>query len=696
MSPPAGAVPKAIEPMLCAVAREAPDGEGWTFEPKYDGIRVIAYATPEQVLLVTRNGNDKSRQFPDLVVELRALSRKRERPLVLDGEIVAVEEGEIARFGKLQSRMHVRDDARIRAHAGRESAALVVFDLLLDGGESLVNHEWTERRERLETVIEGPGESGALRLGETDLDGERMIARAEKAGWEGVIAKRIDSRYRPGRRSSDWLKLKLENTQEFVVGGWTEPRGSRQHLGALLLGYYAPDGGLEYAGHTGTGFDRAKLADMERRLKRLVRKTSPFREKPKTNEAAHWVTPKVVVQIRFNEWTRHGTLRQPVFVGVREDKDPREVVREAGVVAGGGTKGEGPTESVGSGRGDAEAGAGGRETRSNQAAKPRAKSKPRVTKASYAEVSARLEELREKGRDGEVEVPGEGRIPVTNLRKVFFPATGETKGDLLLYYTRMAPYILPWMRDRALVLKRFPNGVRGKAFYQQTAPEDVPPGVRVEYLLGEDGEEQARFVGGNLETLLYTIQLGAISYDPWHSRIDSLESADYTVIDLDPGPGATFATVIEVARRVKEEMDALGLQGALKTSGSAGVHIYLPLPAETPLEAATLVAQIVATRVAARYPEIATVERMTRRRPRGTIYVDFLQNILGKTIAGVYAVRAREEGTVSTPLRWEELTDSLDPRDFTLSSVPPRVAEVGELWTEAMAIPNSLERLTGG
>jgi bifunctional non-homologous end joining protein LigD len=726
MSPRAGAAGKAIAPMLCSVARSAPEGEGWTFEPKYDGIRVIAYATPDEVLLVTRNGNDKSRQFPDLVVALRALSRKRERPLVLDGEIVAVEDGAIERFGKLQSRMHVKDAGRIRAHAGRESAAFVAFDLLLDGGESLVDREWGERRERLEEALGDVPGTGALRLADTDSDGEALIGRAQEAGWEGVIAKRVDSPYHPGRRSSHWLKLKLENTQEFVVGGWTEPRRSREHIGALLLGYYDPDGKLEYAGHTGTGFDRASLAAMGRRLARLERKTSPFREEPKTNERAHWVTPKVVVQVRFNEWTQNGTLRQPVFVGVREDKDPREVVREAPGVEGGGakpaaaprsrtvrersggtdkaeetlsaggsTRGKRAAGSRGGPEGAGGDGAGGKVSPVGKSATGRVR-RGRAPGRPDGTVIRRLAELREAGRDGEVPIRGEGSIPVTNLDKVFFPRTGETKGDLLAFYTTMAPHILPWMRDRPLVLKRFPNGVRGKAFYQQSAPGEVPEGVRVEQLVTEEGEEQARFVGGNLATLLYTVQLGAISYDPWHSRIQALDGADYTVIDLDPGPGATFRTVVEVARRVEEEMDRLGLHGALKTSGSSGVHIYLPLPEGTPLEAATLVAQIVATRVASRHPEIATVERMTRRRPRGTIYVDFLQNILGKTIAGVYAVRAREEGTVSTPLAWEELTDDLDPRDFTMRSVPERVATVGELWAEGMAVPNSLERLTGG
>ncbi|MBA2671657.1 MAG: ATP-dependent DNA ligase, partial [Gemmatimonadetes bacterium] len=323
MSLRAGDARQAIAPMLCAVGGELPEGDDWTFEPKYDGIRVIAYATPGQVLLLTRNGNDKSRQFPELVEALMALSKRRERPLVLDGEVVALDAGEIARFGQLQSRMHVTDSARIRTHAGQESAAFIAFDLLLHGDTSLLNESWVKRRALLEKVMGDADAAGVLRLAETDADGQAMIERAREAGWEGTIAKRITAPYRPGRRSSDWLKLKLENTQEFVVGGWTEPRRSRKHLGALLLGYYAADGKLDYAGHTGTGFDRAGLADMERRLRRLGRKTSPFRTEPKTNEAAHWVTPKVVVQVRFNEWTRNGTLRQPVFIGVREDKDAK-------------------------------------------------------------------------------------------------------------------------------------------------------------------------------------------------------------------------------------------------------------------------------------------------------------------------------------------------------------------------------------
>ncbi|CAN5847375.1 DNA ligase D [soil metagenome] len=689
MSPPTATRRSGIEPMLCAVGSGMPDGDGWTFEPKYDGIRVVAYATKSQVLLLTRNGNDKSQQFPDLVKALRALSGHRGRPLVLDCEVVALEDGEIARFGKLLGRMHVKDEAKIRMHAQKQSAALIAFDLLLDGQKSLLNLPWQQRRTSLEELFVDGEPAGVVRLGESDEDGDRMLERAGVSGWEGLVAKRIDSLYRPGRRSRDWLKLKLENTQEFVVGGWTEPRGSRQHLGALLLGYYAPDGTLEYAGHTGTGFDRNSLLEMSRRLSKLERKTPPFRQRPVTNETAHWVTPKLVVQVRFNEWTRHGTLRQPVYLGIMDDKDPRKVVREAGA------DGQEPHEDTGSG--DALAAQPEEEGTSKRRNKPVGKSgaaRKAAPKLDFSAVARRLREIQaeEKGA-GEVAVPSEGALPVTNLNKVFFPKVKGTKGDLLCYYAEMSPYILPAMKDRPLILKRFPNGVRGKAFYQQSAPEDVPPGVRAEYLIGDDGERQARLIGGNLATLLYTIQLGAISYDPWHSRIQSLEVADYTVIDLDPGPGATFATVIAVARLVREEMESLGLHGALKTSGSSGMHIYLPLPHGTPLEAATLVAQIVAARVASKHPRIATVERMTRSRARGTIYVDYLQNILGKTVAGVYAIRAKEEATVSTPIGWDELVDDLDLRDFTMRTVPDRVKAMGDIWGSAMAEPNSLDRL---
>lgn len=657
-------------PMLARSGIRVPDERSFTYEPKYDGIRVLAFATETGAALITRNGNDKAKQFPEIVEALAALVAELGEPVVLDGELVALRKGEIVRFESLQGRMHLTEAKRVRTLARDEPAALVLFDVILAGEDVLVQEPWQERRARLEELLENrTGEN--LRLGETSSNRKEIEKRALQGNWEGLVAKRIDSVYRPGQRSSDWIKVKLEGSQEFVVGGWTEPRRSRQHFGAILLGYYQ-DGDFIYAGHTGTGFNADSLREMDRRLRRLERKTPPFKEKPRTNEPPHWVTPRVVVQIRFNEWTSRGVVRQPVFVGFRDDKDPKEVVREPT----GSPEGDGRSDDRGSDGGPALG----------------AKRDFTLDGAVARQIRALL-----KARKGGTLTLGGDRLAITNPAKLFFPKKKVTKGELLAYYAEMADLILPWMEDRPLVLKRYPNGIDGEAFYQQAAPDEVPDGVRVEDVsLSGEKEPKPRLVGGNLATLLYTIQLGAISYDPWHSRVGHLESADYTILDLDPGVGADFQRVVQVALWVREEMEALELHGALKTSGSRGLHIYLPLPPETPLEAATLVAQIIATRVATRHPKEATVERTVKKRPRGTVYVDYLQNILGKTIAGVYAVRAKPGATVSTPLDWSELTTELDLRDFDVRTVADRVRELGDLWAPAMSTPNSLQRLLSG
>jgi len=289
---------------------------------------------------------------------------------------------------------------------------------------------------------------------------------------------------------------------------------------------------------------------------------------------------------------------------------------------------------------------------------------------------------------------GRGKtLKVSNLDKVFFPKEKYTKGDVMRYYTRIADFILPTIQDRPLVLKRFPNGIDSESFYQQKASKTTPPEVRVEIIKTVGGDKQPRIVGGDLLTLLYTIQLGAISVDPWHSRVQSLDYADYTIIDLDPGPRANFARVIQVARWAKEVIDGFGLNAAIKTSGSTGLHIYLPLPARTPNEAAMLVARMIATKVAEAHPKEATIERYVKARGAATVYVDYLQNIQGKTVAGPYCVRAKPGATVSMPLKWAELIDALDPRDFHLRSAAKRFEKIGDIWNEAMRKKNSLRAL---
>ena len=685
---------RALEPMLARVGESLPSGDGWTFEPKFDGIRVLAYATAGAVRLITRNGNDKTRQFPEVADAVRELARATGRDVVLDGEIVALENGEPARFQQLQGRMHVRAEDAIAGHRTSAPSGLVAFDLLVNGETVLLREPWTTRRKQLEQLLRRRT-GDVLRLAETDADGAAMLDRARSAGWEGLIAKRTDARYEPGVRSKSWLKLKLEHRQEFVVGGFTEPRNSREHIGALLVGYY-DRGRLIYAGHVGGGFSRAGLEDMWKRLHPLERKSSPFDESPKTNEPAHWVRPDVVVEVRFNEWTSDGVLRQPIFLGVRTDKDPLEIRREPESVQPGKSDGgkRRPATSAAKAQAKRTVARPAKQAVARGATKRAATPRRSATKGGHSgdddAIVARLREIEETGGSGTVAFSSGRALEVTNLAKPYFPDDRLTKGDLMRYYARVASAIIPSLADRPLVLKRYPNGIEGKSFYQQKAPDDAPDGVRVETITSEAGERQRRLVGGDLMTLLYTVQLGAISVDPWHARIGTLEFADYAIIDLDPGPRAPFATAVEVAHLVKEELDTLGLHAAIKTSGSRGLHIAIPLAAGTPEDAALLVAQLVATRVAARAPKIATIERSVRDRPATTIYVDYLQNIRGKTIAGVYSARARPGATVSAPIEWAEVDGELDPRDFTIESFPQRLAAAGDIWGQAMRRGNSL------
>lgn len=327
--------------------------------------------------------------------------------------------------------------------------------------------------------------------------------------------------------------------------------------------------------------------------------------------------------------------------------------------------------------------------------------RPRRTAADRALSGARIRELigaiaelEESGRAGTLSL-GDEQLDVSNLDKRFFPKPGYTKGDLMAYYASVSPFLLPAMKDRPLVMKRFPNGVGGQSFYQQRAPDDPPPGVRVEPVADEGLKTQARLVGGDLITLLYLVQLGAISVDPWHSRVQSVGFADYAIVDLDPGPRASFRRVVDVALWVGEELDRLGLHGVPKTSGASGIHIVLPLVADTPNDTARLMAEIVATRVAERHPGATTVTRWVQSRPTSAVYVDFLQNIRGKTVASVYSARATADATVSAPLRWSELTSELDPRAFTIESMAARLRDVGDLWREGMRKPNDPRRLLG-
>jgi bifunctional non-homologous end joining protein LigD len=536
-----------------------------------------------------------------------------------------------------------------------------------------------------------------LRLSEIVADdGRPLLERAKTEGWEGLIAKQGASVYHSGRRSPAWRKMKLLKQQEFVVGGWTEPRQTRSHFGSLLLGFYDDDGKLRWAGSVGTGLKQADLDRVADLLAAREVSKSPFDDRFKTMEKAHWVKPDLVVEVRFTEWTADGLLRHPVYLGLRADKPARDVRREEAI------KASPPRLAPRS------------PYRKNRRIEPQgdSRSRPLITIDSrsrrdhktpgidlFSSVVEQLQALEDARKDGDLRLPDGDTLRVTNLRKLFWPALGITKGELLRYYAAVAPFLLPAVDDRPLVMKRFPNGVDSHAFYQQRHPEAPPPGVRRQVLpeeaepIDEDGPRD-RIIGGSLTTLLYVTQLAAISQDPWFSRVADPLHPDYVAIDLDPGDAATFANVLDVARWCKDEMDRLGIPGVPKTSGSSGLHIYVPLPKKTTYETGQMICQIVATIVATKHPKVATVERMVRRRPRGTVYVDYLQNILGKTIATAYSARASDYAGVSTPLTWDEVAAGVDPRDFTIRTALDRFRSRGDLWAALRTTkPVDIQRL---
>jgi bifunctional non-homologous end joining protein LigD len=693
--------------MLATLAEPPLAGKGLVFEPKYDGIRALVHVAPAtpspQIRLWSRLGNDKTAQFPTVVRALEPAGRRLKGPLLIDGEIVALDaRGNPAGFQKLQGRIHVigeRDVARLDA---AQPTAFIAFDLLRDGDEDLRGLPLTARRERLAKHLRSHL-SGMLRISEqTAEDGQALHERARAEGWEGLIVKEAGSPYQSGRRSPAWRKLKLQKQEEFVVGGWTEPRNTRSRFGALLLGVYdddRPGRPLVYVGHTGTGFDQKELERVYRLLKTREVDRTPFADRIKTNEPAHWVRPELVAQVRFTEWTDDHKLRHPVYLGLRDDKPAAEVTKST--VRGPETRNS-PAQAA-----RAHARAGPVRAASIARVTPVKKAKrvspapsgggrkPRAAASDH--VVEQLRVLEDARKDGTIELPGGQRLGVTNLAKVYWPGPKLTKGDLLRYYAQVAPLILPAVADRPLVMKRFPDGIGKPAFYQQRSRiEKPPPGVRVETLPDEldpiSEPDARRFVGGNLITLLYMTQIAAISQDPWFSRVQSPLDADYVALDLDPGDDTPFGRVLDVARWVRDELHSLKVPAVPKTSGSSGIHVYIPLPPGTSYESAMLFCQIVATLIASRHPRVATVERTVRARPRGSVYVDYLQNILGKTLATAYSARASEFAGVSTPLAWEDLDEPIDPRDYTIVTAPARFAERGDLWARLRtAKPANLE-----
>ena len=667
-------------PMYASIGTQMPVGPDWSYEQKYDGMRVVALASAKAARLVTRNGREKSAQFPEIASALRAMSRRARRTLIVDGEIVALKRGRPAAFQALQPRMQLKDPDAIREQSESTPSALVMFDLLRDGRTDLTGRPWRERRQRLEQLP--LGHDPRIRISESSSNGRRMLAAAKRRGWEGVIAKQANAPYLPGVRSGSWLKLKLQHRAEFVVGGYTEPRRSREALGALLLGYFDESARFCYVGHMGGGFTRTSLHDMLERLKPLERRQPPFANPVKTNEPAHWVEPRVVVEVKFAEWTADGKLRQPIFLGVRDDKNARDVGRER----------ESFQEWT---QGIVDMAARPKSSRRSTKQRRGSTARRQVSvKAARNPILRQLEDIEKAGGDGAIDFGRGKTLRVTSLGKLYFPETGVTKGELMRYYASIASVILPAIKDRPLVLKRYPDGIDGPSFFQQNAGE-VPEHVRTARVVTEAGTSATRIIGGDLLTLLYTVQIGTIAVHAWQTRVGHLKHADTSTVDLDPGDDVPFRDVVALAARIRKLLTVHKLEAGLKTSGSSGLHIVLPLPPRTPFSDAGTIAATIAQRIVESNPDRATLERGIRDRPAGTIYVDAQQNAEGKSVVAAYSVRARSEATVSAPIAWTELRAGLTLERFTLETMPMRLRRVGDLWSAAIKRRNSRRALDG-
>jgi bifunctional non-homologous end joining protein LigD len=628
---PKAPMPHQVRPMLATLVEEPFDRPGWLFELKWDGYRAIAEVGKRGVAFYSRNHNSFEHRFAPLAESLRHLGCEA----VLDGEVVVVDAEGKSDFQLLQNYQRT-GEGRLRYY---------VFDLLYLDGRDLRKLPLRRRKELLGKIL---GDLPDVLLSEhVEERGVAFFQAAAARGLEGIMAKDGVSPYREGVRGEEWLKVKTRRRQEAVIGGFTEPRRSRKGLGALVLGVYEGDE-LVYIGHTGGGFDAAGLADMRSRLLPLVQHSCSFRIKPKTNAPVHWVAPRLVCEVTFQEWTQDGRMRQPIFVGLREDKPARAVRREK----------PRPVEAVL----PADGGDGPR---------PQHKAKPGARAPGKRSVSG-------------PRAACQAQVSVTHPDKVYWPEEGYTKGDLLAYYREVAPVILPYLRDRPQSLHRHPNGIAGPGFFQKDVSRQPPPDwVRTALVTSESDKGAIRYLLCQDEpSLLYLANLGCIELNPWHSRVGTLDKPDYLVIDLDP-EAVPFAQVIETAVAVRKLLDRAGAASLCKTSGKRGLHVFVPLGARYAYEQAKQFAEIVANVVHGRLPGVTSVVRSPAQR-QGRVYLDFLQNRRGQTVVAPYSVRPVPGATVSTPLRWGEVRKGLDPTAFTLKTMPRRLDKVGDLWQPAL------------
>ncbi|HEV3129814.1 MAG TPA: DNA ligase D [Solirubrobacteraceae bacterium] len=641
-------MPERIVPMLARLGKLPPKEEGWSFEVKWDGVRAIAYVQPGRLRLESRNLNEITGAYPEVRGLLDDLGM---REAVFDGEIVAFEDSDShpprPSFERLQRRMHVTAASAVRRLRSEVPVVYAIFDLLYLDGRSLMAEPYAERRQTLDGLGLG-GPAWRVPAAHTS-EGQALLEATRAQGLEGIVAKRLDSSYEPGRRSGAWVKIKHTLRQELVIGGWIPGDGRRRkRIGALLMGYYR-NGDFVYAGRVGTGFTEPVLDDLLQRLETLRRDSSPFTTGPKLPREAEFVEPGLVAEIELREWTRDGIMRAPSFKGLREDKQPREVVRETIETPAG----------------------------------------PPVTVPAARSPEALFDEV-ERLPEGELIVlTGGRRLKLTNWDKVLFGETGFTKGDLIAYYARIAPFVLPHLKGRPLTLKRYPNGVQAPYFYEKQSPSHRPEWVRtahigeLDYTLCED-----------LPTLIWLGNLADLELHTSLSLAPAPERPTMMVFDLDPGAPAGLVECCEVAQVLHGLFSGVGLQSFAKTSGSKGIQVYVPLNVRLTYEQTKPLARRIAELLEQRMPD-RVVSRMTKRLRAGKVLVDWSQNDAHKTTVTVYSVRARERPTVSTPVTWEEVAGCREAQDperlsFDTEQVLARAAEQGDLFAPVLSLKQKL------
>jgi bifunctional non-homologous end joining protein LigD len=624
----AGSAPRQVSartyvPMLATLAEDIPRGAGWLFEVKWDGYRAIAKVSGGEATLTSRNSNDLTARFPNVAKEVAKAVKTP--AAVLDGEVCALDEAGRSSFSAMQQ--------------GKAGTPLVyyVYDLLEMEGEPLVDLPLVERRKRLEKLLDK--RNRCVRLSEAFDDGAALLEAAEQQGLEGILAKRLDSRYIQGKRTRDWLKIKTHGEQEFVIAGFTKGTGRRaSSFGSLVLGYYRGDE-LVYAGNVGTGFNSKEIDKLVDKLRPLKRPTSPFPEVPKMPKVRKsdviWVEPELVCEVEFAEWTHDGRLRSPTYKGLREDKSAEEVRREEPI-----------TDTV---------------------------------------------------------KKGTRELKLSNLDKVFFPVEGITKGDLLEYYRVVAPVLVPHLKDRPFTMVRWPDGIEAGRFFQKDAPSHMPEWIPTFRTLVSTRESPRKKKWVNFPVvndelaLLWMVNMGCIDMNAWYSRIDKPDRPDFVLFDLDPSPDVGFKETVQVALLVKQALDAFGLVGFPKTSSGEGMHVLVPIERRHTYDDTRQFAEIVAGAIARTNRGLATTE-WTKSKRRGVL-IDSNQNGEGKTIASAYSVRPRPGAPVSTPLRWEEVNEKLDPLSFTMGKVLERVRKHGDLFegvlTTRQRLNDALKALGG-